>query len=68
MGSLTEAWLANEFQQSLTSCNGYISSAIKTDKVKERHSLKIVWPTVDFVRNSIDGWRSGGSLCFPHKK
>jgi len=29
--------------------------------------LQIIWPTADFVRNSIDGWDSGGSLCFPAK-
>lgn len=29
--------------------------------------VKLVWPTVDFVRNSINGYRAGGSLCFDEK-
>jgi len=32
----------------------------------ESNTMQIIWPTVDFVRNSIDGW-SRGSLCFPGK-
>jgi len=29
--------------------------------------LKIVWPTVDFVKECVDGYSAGGSLCFPKK-
>jgi hypothetical protein len=38
----------------------------KKSKVMESpYQLRLIWPTVSFVRNSIDGYRSGGSLCFP---
>lgn len=29
--------------------------------------VKLIWPTVDFVRNSVDGYPAGGSLCFSNK-
>lgn len=45
------------------------------------NTIQLIWPTVNFVRfdfaidtyiltpqrNSLDGWASGGSLCFPAK-
>jgi len=32
---------------------------------QDQVQIKIVWPTVDFVKECIDGYSAGGSLCFP---
>jgi len=62
IGSLDEKWLLHEFSRSC-SC----SSVSKLPSGPSFPPLKLVWPTVEFVRNSNDGWRSGGSLCFPER-
>jgi tyrosyl-DNA phosphodiesterase-1 len=38
-----------------------------TSADKEEKDFKIIWPTVEFVRESIDGYMSGASLCFSQK-
>eukprot|EP00727_Mastigamoeba_balamuthi_P002441 m51a1_g12194 hypothetical protein (399) ;mRNA; f:30057-31883 len=58
MGSLTAKWLEE------LHCSFAGGAAVRS---RLRDRLRFVWPTVDFVRNSIDGWRSGGSLCMPAK-
>ena len=32
-----------------------------------KSSLKLIWPSVDFVNRCIDGYSAGGSLCLPAK-
>lgn len=36
-------------------------------RTSETHDVQLVWPTYDFVVNSIDGIAAGYSLCFPEK-
>src|SRR5579863_2112406 len=55
IGSLSESWL-KEIQRSF--CGENINNNIE-------ENIKIVWPTVNFVKNSIDGYKAGSSLCFP---
>lgn len=43
------------------------SFATEATGSKQTTNLTIVWPTVTFVRNSVDGWMSGGSLCLREK-
>lgn len=57
VGSLTAKWVEEEFGQSL------MASAGSSDSKKEAQ-VELVWPTVDYVRSSIDGYAAGGSLCF----
>ena len=52
IGSLSESWL-KEIQNSF--CYGDNKNV----------DIKIVWPTSNFVKNSIDGYAAGSSLCFP---
>jgi len=60
IGSLTQNWVENEF---LVSCNA------SNNKTTEETSPKVevIWPSIDFVKDSIDGWKAGNSLCFPKK-
>lgn len=39
------------------------SFATEATGSKKTTNLTVVWPTVTFVRNSVDGWMAGGSLC-----
>eukprot|EP01084_Bolivina_argentea_P005526 10406_1 len=55
IGSLTEQWFINEFFQ----------SAFYGEN--NNNNLKILWPTVENVRNSIEGYSAGCSLCFSNK-
>eukprot|EP01127_Copromyxa_protea_P015473 TRINITY_DN445_c0_g2_i1.p1 TRINITY_DN445_c0_g2~~TRINITY_DN445_c0_g2_i1.p1 ORF type:complete len:404 (+),score=70.64 TRINITY_DN445_c0_g2_i1:94-1212(+) len=58
IGSLSRNWVS-EF---ITSFSEY------SDKEKnDTPNLDIVWPDVEFVRECIDGYSAGGSLCFPEK-
>lgn len=43
------------------------SFATELSGSKKSTTLSIVWPTVKFVRESVDGWISGGSLCMRDK-
>jgi tyrosyl-DNA phosphodiesterase-1 len=76
LGMLGEDWLYTEFLESFTASYSKSSSSLSKDEeskptLKKQKSKTIsstspihfVWPTVDFVRNSIDGYGAGGSLC-----
>jgi len=52
IGSLTEPWLTSELAESFNTLGP---------------GLVVPWPTVDQVRNSLEGWSAGGSLCCPKK-
>merc|ERR1711933_104875 len=51
-GSLTVRWLVDEFFQKSFGCG---------------NELKIVWPRVDDVRQSMEGYAAGGCLCLSNK-
>lgn len=76
LGMLGEDWIYNEFLKSFTSNKYQSSSPLNKQKsIENSKKIQFVWPTgtrsldlicyktVDFVRGSIDGYGSGGSLC-----
>jgi len=74
VGSLSEKWVKHEFMSSLGGSPGsQDESGSKKKKRKKSNEneeegsspgFQFVWPTVDFVRNSVDGYNAGSSLCF----
>jgi len=67
LGSLDEKWLYGEFLKSFSSGmseNGSQAPELSGDPADE---LKLVWPTVEQVRTSIEGWAAGSSLPGPAK-
>uniref|UniRef100_A0A915CUV0 Tyrosyl-DNA phosphodiesterase n=1 Tax=Ditylenchus dipsaci TaxID=166011 RepID=A0A915CUV0_9BILA len=54
LGSLPQAWLCDEFLSSLSGKKGLINPKF----------LKLVYPTVENVRNSLEGWSAGNSLPY----
>ncbi|KAI8846762.1 tyrosyl-DNA phosphodiesterase I [Chytridium lagenaria] len=54
-----DKWLANEFGSSLSMC--------AANGVKSRPPIKIVFPTVEDVRDSNQGWRAGNSIPFSNE-
>lgn len=76
IGSLTCAWLDSEFAVSFSPPKSgqtpqgqdfFSKGKKKPVTLTSTPPVNLVWPTVEFVRNSIDGYNSGGSLCFPVK-
>jgi len=59
LGSVSERWLAELYTSLATS----VAKQTERTAREALHNMRLVWPTVDFVRHSIDGWDSGGSLC-----
>lgn len=57
MGKVSRKWLETLRE----------SFASESTGSKKTTGMKIVWPSVSFVRDSIDGWMSGGSLCIRDK-
>jgi len=74
IGALSKTWM-NEFGVSFAGSFENTTTTTKKDahekKTKKAKNnitqteIKIVWPTVDFVKECIDGYSAGGSLCFP---
>lgn len=68
LGSLTEKWL-EEFYTSFSAhapvppSTGSCASKKQQQPLSQR--IKFIWPTRDFVTRSIDGVKSGNSLCCP---
>jgi tyrosyl-DNA phosphodiesterase-1 len=60
LGSLSEAWIRKEFCSSLT-------GVVHPPKASLSSFVKIVWPTVESVRDSLEGWIAGGSIPCPAK-
>jgi len=54
-GRITEKWLA-EFA---TSCSHHTETRLP--------DVQLVWPSTEFVRDCIDGYEAGGSLCMPRR-
>ncbi|KAH3765906.1 tyrosyl-DNA phosphodiesterase 1 [Pelomyxa schiedti] len=66
LGSLNQKWVT-EFHTSFSS--GLFAPprkpSVSSGPLGNR--VRLIWPTVEFVRNSIDGYDSGGSLCLANK-
>ncbi|KAI9332466.1 tyrosyl-DNA phosphodiesterase I [Zopfochytrium polystomum] len=63
-GGLSEKWMMQEFRGSLLKC--------KKDRSSDARALQqvgtcVVYPTVEEVRDSNQGWRGGGSIPFNDK-
>ena len=58
-GSIQENWLTNELLQSFLSSPATFSRLRESRPPEEQ--IKFIWPSVEFVRNSIDGYAAGGN-------
>jgi hypothetical protein len=76
IGSTTQKWI-DEFKLSLSMHKSPTSAAVQQPKSQHSSvgvknavadvSLKLIWPTVDDVRFSIQGYDAGGCLCCDEK-
>ncbi|KAL3157421.1 hypothetical protein ABBQ32_011893 [Trebouxia sp. C0010 RCD-2024] len=66
LGSLDERWLTNEFRGSLsaglTSSGGTLGAGAAGPQ-----GFQLIWPTVQDIRDSVEGWRGGASVPGPAK-
>ncbi|OWZ18977.1 Tyrosyl-DNA phosphodiesterase [Phytophthora megakarya] len=62
LGSLDEKWLFGEFAESFLPGKRNISSTSMPTQ-----ALHIIWPSVEDVQNSLEGWSSGRSIPCPLK-
>ncbi|KAL0031162.1 hypothetical protein WJX77_006853 [Trebouxia sp. C0004] len=66
LGSLDERWLSKEFRVSLSaglsSAGGKLGLGAAGAK-----GLQLVWPTVQEIKASLEGWRGGASVPGPAK-
>ncbi|KAG3115967.1 hypothetical protein PI124_g7170 [Phytophthora idaei] len=62
LGSLDEKWLFGEFAESFLPRKKNISPTSMPVQ-----ALHIIWPSVEDVRNSLEGWNSGRSIPCPLK-
>eukprot|EP01025_Chloroclados_australasicus_P022497 TRINITY_DN2314_c0_g1_i2.p1 TRINITY_DN2314_c0_g1~~TRINITY_DN2314_c0_g1_i2.p1 ORF type:complete len:412 (+),score=32.77 TRINITY_DN2314_c0_g1_i2:56-1237(+) len=60
LGSLDEKWLYSEFMASLS--RGKCSPHTSPLGIPIGNKVALVWPTVDEVRNSLEGWKAGYSI------
>ena len=60
IGALSEAWLFSEFGKSLCTSSG-------ATPVHSATEMKIMWPSVQMVKESFEGWSGGYSLCLASK-
>ncbi|DAZ93126.1 TPA: LOW QUALITY PROTEIN: hypothetical protein N0F65_009702, partial [Lagenidium giganteum] len=62
MGSLDEKWLFGEFKESfMPGCRSPSTASIPIN------NLHIIWPSVDDVKNSVEGWNAGRAVPCPLK-
>ncbi|KGL93773.1 Tyrosyl-DNA phosphodiesterase 1 [Charadrius vociferus] len=59
MGADGSKWLCSEFQESLVAAGSSVTSLIKCDV-----PIHLVYPTVNNVRQSLEGYPAGGSLPY----
>lgn len=62
LGASAQSWLTGEWLTSLSSSSGSLSSL--TASVSSPSALKLVFPNVQTVRNSLEGYSAGGSLPY----
>ncbi|KAL7515998.1 hypothetical protein ACHAWX_001056 [Stephanocyclus meneghinianus] len=62
MGSLSSKWL-NDFISAIDAHGSHhVQAKEKKSGISLENKVKIVWPTVEEIRNSIEGYRGGGSV------
>ncbi|XP_073205498.1 tyrosyl-DNA phosphodiesterase 1 isoform X3 [Lepidochelys kempii] len=59
MGADQSKWLCSEFQESLITLGGTVKTLAKPDI-----PIHLIYPTVDNVRQSLEGYPAGGSLPY----
>ncbi|NXU55629.1 TYDP1 phosphodiesterase, partial [Turnix velox] len=59
MGADGSKWLCSEFQESLVAAGSSVATLLKSDV-----PIHLVYPTVDNVRQSLEGYPAGGSLPY----
>ncbi|XP_064316621.1 tyrosyl-DNA phosphodiesterase 1 [Phalacrocorax carbo] len=59
MGADGSKWLCSEFQESLVAAGSSVTSLLKCDV-----PIHLVYPTVNNVRQSLEGYPAGGSLPY----
>ncbi|NXP72884.1 TYDP1 phosphodiesterase, partial [Ramphastos sulfuratus] len=59
MGSDGSKWLCSEFQESLVAAGNSLATPLKSDV-----PMHLVYPTVNNVRQSLEGYPAGGSLPY----
>ncbi len=62
MGSLTQPWLEGEFVQSLSAGRVAGTAPHCALGAPAAPGLSLVWPTVEQVQTSFEGWAAGGSI------
>lgn len=60
LGSLQEEWLFEEFGRSMTTAKPVRPSGLRPSG--RRPNIQLVWPTVEQVRTSLQGYAAGGSI------
>ncbi|KAK9840422.1 hypothetical protein WJX74_009663 [Apatococcus lobatus] len=61
LGSLTPKWVCEEFCASLAS-GRRIDGALNQALGRPPPEFQLIWPTVEEVQNSNEGWAAGGSI------
>ncbi|NXE48092.1 TYDP1 phosphodiesterase, partial [Casuarius casuarius] len=59
MGADGSKWLCSEFQESLVATGSNVTTLLKCDV-----PIHLIYPTVDNVRQSLEGYPAGGSLPY----
>ncbi|KAI3633879.1 hypothetical protein MIR68_008211 [Amoeboaphelidium protococcarum] len=70
LGASADSWLTGEFLTSLSSSSQRKQEPTLTSVLGSQNSqcdMKLVFPTVDNVRNSLEGYDAGGSIPFDEK-
>jgi len=61
LGDEASKWLTSEWLKSLSTCSSPLSN------VDRKFKLNLIYPTMENVRNSLEGYSAGGSLPFSVK-
>ncbi|KAI3634895.1 hypothetical protein MIR68_007276 [Amoeboaphelidium protococcarum] len=69
LGASADSWLTGEFLTSLSSSQSKQKPTLTSALSKQnlQCDMKLVFPTVDNVRNSLEGYDAGGSIPFDEK-
>lgn len=69
IGNISETWLMNEIRTSFAaSKNRHTGSGASASAASASlPPMHLIWPTVSSVRDSLEGWHAGASLCCDSK-
>jgi tyrosyl-DNA phosphodiesterase-1 len=62
MGSLSSKWLSDFITALDVNESVEVQTKNKKPEIQLEQKIKLVWPTVEEIRNSIEGYRGGGSV------